>query len=612
MSDRPAATPPSIRAVSLYLLCVVLMAAVSETGWRVALVAELLLVAWFARRERITGLSSRVLALAGLARFTVGGTVALFAHPISAAFNGLTPGDLVSLARPRMVLAAADILWSLTPLGVLFCVLFAVTAMPAMRQRGRGGWPAFVAVGVTIPLMAAFDPVHTRAPRTFDAERLGKMVGLGPFQLDPQQLSARVRPEVLPSEGVTPDVTFILLESVGALNILEHLERHPDGAFARIVARGMYFERVLSLSNASHMAQPALLTSQEYSPGIIIRNARVPVPPPKGWGFAEHFRAKGWLTRMLSSQDETWLGMNAITLSPAWQFVRHAHDATDVEKTTYVDACGTRKVFDSVTFQMHVESVKDEPRPLFTYLNLQNSHFPYIVEADGEDAADTELECKDQHFGPAWKLMLARRQYERALDESLERVVALIEANPDTLFVLTGDHGESMLPGESFGHAHRAIPEQMETFGLFVGPGVEPLRETRSISSLDLLPTTIAIVSPQDLEVLPRDMLQGIDARTYGDRRRVQLSVSYGMQPTSYAVDVDGVWMQLTAEEIHCQDRAGEALDVARCEVNREALAYWLSCKTAFYAQEDHSRWYEPCWRLTREKFSAVDIATID
>lgn len=612
MSERPEAhSPAPIRVVSIYLLCVVLMAAVSDPMWKVALVAELALVAWFARKERLTARATRALAMVAGGRFVIGGIVALFAHPISAAFNGLTPGDLLALARPRMVLAAADILWSLTPMGVLFCILFALTAMPAMRHRGRGGWPAFVAVGLTIPLMAAFEPVNTRAPRSFDAEKLGKMVGLKPFPLDPQQLSPRIRPEALPSAGATPDVTFVLLESVGALNMLEYLQRHPDSRFARLVERGMYFERVLSLSNASHMAQPGLLTSQEYSTGINIRNARVPIPPLPAWGFAEHFRAKGWLTRMLSSQDETWLGMNAVTLSPAWHFVRHAQDATDLD-TTYIDACGTRKVYDSVTFDMHVETLADEPRPLFTYLNLQNSHFPYIVESEGEDAARTELECKDQHFGPAWKLMLARRQYDRALDESLERLATHMEAHPDTLFVLTGDHGESMLPGESFGHAHEAIPEQMETFGLFVGPGVEPMREKRSISSLDLLPTTIAIVSPQDLAMLPQDMLQGIDARTYGNRRRVQISVSYGLQPTSYAVDVDGVWLQLTAEMIRCQDRAGEELDVEHCRINRDALAHWLSCKTAFYAQEDHAQWYEPCWRLTREKFSRPDVASVE
>lgn len=596
-------------AVGVYLACVVLTAAVSGPAWTVGLVAELAAVAWLAGTGRLASKGHRMLAVMAVARFIVGGTVALFEHPLSAAFSGLTFEDVVSLARPRMVLAAVDILWSLTPMGVVFCVLLAVCAWPAFRARGRGGWSAFALVGVSLPLMALVEPVVPNAPRTVDVEKLEASVGLHGFPLEPQQLSERVRPDTLPPDAVTPTVTLIVLESVGALNMLSHLERHPDGAFARVVARGTYFERVLSASNASHLAQPSLLTSREYSTGIVAGNAQVPKSPLPAWGFAEHFRAKGWTTRMTSSQDETWMGMDAITRTPAWHTAHHAPDAELAD--TYVDKCGTRKVFDSATVRKHVALLETEDPPLFTYLNLQNSHFPYIVESAGEDAIQPDLVCKDVHFGPAWKLVLARRQYDRALDESLARVAGLIDAHPDTLFVLTGDHGESMLPGESFGHAHQAIPEQMETFALFVGPGAKPLRETRSISSLDLLPTTIAMVSAGDLELLPRDLLQGLDARTYGDRPRVLASVSYGLQPTSYALDVDGLWLQVTAEERRCLNRAGEELAPERCAVNQKALAYWLSCKTSFYALEGHERWYEPCWRLTRERFSPRDVATL-
>lgn len=586
-----------------YLLLVVFTAAVLGFWWKASLIAELAVVAWLLHRGTVGKGGVRVLAGLGAVRFCVAAPIALFAHPVSAALQDMTFAQMASMATSEMLLAAAQILWSMTPVGVLFAAIFALLALPALGKRGRHGWPAFVAVAAMLPLISAFETVSPDSAPVLDQATLSKAAGVQPFRLAGADLSRRQYPTALAATGSFSRVTFVMLESVGALNLSEHLEKHPDSRMARLVRQGLYYERVLSPSNASHMAQPAILTSHEYSKGVHAGKTHVPRHPPRQWGFAEHFAAKGWLTLMQSSQDETWLGMDVLTMSKAFDEAKHAKDARK-PSDTYVDSCGTRKKFDSVTVEEYDTRLARETGPVFSYLNLQNTHWPYVVESDGDKALATVLDCKDQHFGPAWKLAVARRRYTRALDENLTRLADFIDRHQDTLFVITGDHGESMLPGEQYGHAHEPSPDQMETFALFVGPGIEAEHVTTSISGLDLLPTTIALVSPEDAMQMPPDIHQGMDARAYDDGARPLLSVSYGLRPTSYAVDLGEFWLRTSAEGRTCENRSGQLVDVEKCDIHRQALAYWLSCKTSFYALEDHEQWFEPCWRMTRERFS--------
>lgn len=597
MSRRPLAAPV------LYLVTLVLTAAVLTPFWRFALVVELVFVAWRISKRPTGKWCSRLLALWGGVRLAVALPIALFAHPVSAPLHGLGARDFVGFLQPQMIVAAFQILASMIPFGLLFAVLFAFVALPLARERGKADWVAFAFVASLIPLLVLFEPIETRNIKSFRREALVDAVGLRAFDMATEELGVRALPSSLPTDATVQRVTFVMLESVGSLNVLAHLERVPDGPFAHLIERGAFYERVLSASNASHMAQPAALASREFSRGVSIESAKVPESPLPHWSFARHFKAKGFRTVMVSSQDETWLGMNAVTMSPAFDEIRHAPDETD-HSLTYVDACGTRKVFDSETMRRYAKVIEEESGPLFTYLNLQNSHFPYIVESETSDALRSELTCSDQHFGPAWRVALARHRYNQALDASLERLAHAIASEPGTLFVLTGDHGESMKGGLDFAHAHSPIPDQMETFALFIGPGVEPGREPQSISSLDLLPTTIAMVSPDDLATLPRDLLQGIDARTYGQRPRLQLSVSYGLQPTSYAVDSGPYWYRASADEKRCERNRHEVVPLEHCTVHQEALSHWLSCKEAFFARADHRDYFEPCWRLTRERYS--------
>lgn len=598
-SDRPTT---GTLLVGVYLVFSVLMAVVSGPAWKLALAGELLVVAWLARKERLGNRARWALATLGLGRFVVGAVLGALAHPLSAALEGMTLEQWMNFVNVRMLTAAVQVLWSLTPAGVIFVVLFALTSMPALRERGRGGWPAFAAVGCVIPLLGLIEPVDDGPSRTFDQAGLEAMVGLHDVSLDSEGFSPRTRPSALPVEGQPQRVVLVVLESVGNRNIQAHLERHPEGAWAELLGKGLFFDRVLSVANVSHMAQPALLTSQEYSRGVHVRSPRTPTPPPPAWGFAEHFAAKGWHTVMRSSQEESWLGMGAITLSEAWADVRHASDAERPEDT-YVDACGTRKVYDSVTIRQFEQAFGAATGPAFGYLNLQNTHFSYVVEDDVDPVGVEGLVCKDLSNLPPWKLPLAIRRYNDALDDTLDALSALISRTPETLFIVTGDHGESMLPEKNFAHAHDPAPDQMETFALFVGPGVDAGRKTTLISTLDLLPTTIATVSAADAALLPPDMLQGINARVAQDSPRVFFSLSCGLQPTSYAVATDDLWLRTSTDERSCEDRGGAHLPIERCEHLRSALAYWLSCKTKFYAQEGQRQWYEPCWRLAQEHY---------
>lgn len=117
--------------------------------------------------------------------------------------------------------------------------------------------------------------------------------------------------------------------------------------------------------------------------------------------------------------------MSAIALDQPWAHVRYALDAPI--GTTYRDACGTRKAFDSGTIA-RVEALLDSAHGRrFADVNLQNTRFSFVFEQPHpQEIASVGFFCKEFSIFPLEKLEAVRRRDELAVvDESLERVAEL-------------------------------------------------------------------------------------------------------------------------------------------------------------------------------------------
>jgi hypothetical protein len=579
-----------------------ILASVALPYWAALILAlELGLVATLLRRRVV---SSRVLdwgAALGTVRLVFSVTFAALRSEQVSWLTALGPAGWRELPTAELVFAGVQELFSLLPVRAVVAVPLAFLVAVWSKRRADGGWQASAVAAACLPvLMLADRPFHEGlTPEEARPVALESNVGLYSIDVPAGAMARFSPPEGLSSEGRYDEVLLVVLESVGAPNLQEHLARRPDGAFARLWRRGLRFERVIAASNVSHMAQPSLLTSQEFTHRVgrhlpFPRSARAP------WSFPAHFAAKGWQTYLESSQNETWLGMSAITLDQPWTHVRHAIDLpTDA---VYRDACGTVKAFDSGTLA-RLEAVLEAARgPRFAYANLQNTHFPFVAEelpageVVHEALASTSFACGDFLDLPAEKLDVVRWRYDLAVDMSLERVAAFAERHPEALVIVTGDHPEHLIAGRGFGHSKFAIPAETDTFALLLAPDLPSRRVEETVSALDLLPTIIGLVNPDDYEPLPPELFQGVDVL-----RRVQPTVSfttsYGLGAPQYAAVDDASRLQVSWDGRWCSGSE------TGCEELARALSFWVSCKSAFHARRHPPNVFEACTRLARDLF---------
>lgn len=164
----------------------------------------------------------------------------------------------------------------------------------------------------------------------------------------------------------------------------------------------------------------------------------------------------------------------------------------------------------------------DDDRPLFLYVQSYRAHTPYRVTDETFDshpelfgsspersAWDYETEYKKlgalagEALGrdPA-AVAAVRKQAARVeklyrggaadLDRGFGRLLELF--TPDTLIVLTSDHGESFLEHEALAHGTSVNEEETRVPLVFRGPEIKPGVVADPVTQLDLAPTILALV----------------------------------------------------------------------------------------------------------------------
>jgi len=588
---RPAES--SRMPLAIYLSAAIVTGIV-VSWWAILLLSvELLLVATLLRLGRVPRRLPAWVAVIGVGRLIA---VMAFAAVHDERFRwlaSLAPTELGELVTPQLALAGLHELAAGISLRAWVAAVLALLVAAWSTLRSRERWYAPVAAAGIVPLLLLVDrPLREEAaPALSPPAALASAIGLYSLELPATATVTAIPPRRLPSEARYDEVLLVVLESVGAPNLGDHLARHPEGAFARLWESGLRLQKVIAASNVSHMAQPSLLTSQEFTRGVgrhlyVLPSARA------GWSFPAHFAAKGWLTFFESSQDETWLGMSTITLEQPWTHARHALDLPP--EAVYADACGTRKALDSGTL-VRIETLLESARgPRFAYVNLQNTHFPFIAEeALDQEIAEVGFYCREFLDLPPEKLDVVRRRYELALDATLNRVADFARRHPEALVIVTGDHPEHLVAGPGFGHSKTAIAEETDSFALLLGPDIPSRSISSTISALDLLPTVVGLVNPRDLEVLPMGLLQGVDVlRELGEG--VAFTTSYGLGAPQYAAVGSEARLEVAWEGRVCR---GTEL---RCEALAEALSFWVSCKTAFHSTPRPLDVFDSCTRVAR------------
>lgn len=573
--------------LAIYLTLSLVACALLPLSWALAIAVEFAVVAAVVRskpdRRLIVGLG-----ILAAARLWFAASAAVEGSSSTSGLAGMPLSDLWSILSFGMVRAAFHWLEVRTPFELSLAIGLVVAATMFSRSRLWQGAALGVLVVPLILLAPAPDVPHQ--PSTADMKR---WLGMSPVTIPPAEKAQIAAVPDLPSDGRVKRVVLVVLESVGAANVVGHLDANPDDPFARLVRRGHFFRNVVAVSNASHMAQPGIVAGQDFLQTFGPAFA-VPTDPHVQWSFPRHFARKGWSTSLLSSQDERWLGMSRVTLAEPWTRASFSLGLPDGD--TYHDACGTRKAYDSGTVRRFVELVSTQAEPFFVYLNLQNTHYPYIIESPGAELPT--LTCGEFPSLPDGKLDEVRTRYRATLTQTLDRLAALITSMPETLWVMTGDHPENIVAGPGFGHGKSASREETTSFAIFLGPQVRPAVTDEPISSVDLLPTVVSLVRPEDAALLPRDLLEGVDV--IAQMPPLAITSTSGMNAPEYAAESIDARVRLSQNGLRC-----EVGSRAACDKLQKALAFWHSCTEAF--ARDRASHYNPCLRLSRKMFASDD-----
>ncbi|MCB9740308.1 MAG: sulfatase-like hydrolase/transferase [Deltaproteobacteria bacterium] len=488
---------------------------------------------------------------------------------------------------------------TLAEAGSLLTVAAALVALPLLLRRFSRAvrWPsdrrtmqirAGVAIlwlaGMALALDAGPGPVSDMRRRAHD---LAIRRGLGPVltlwrsqQRVREPIAAVLQPEDLrPRDGTPwpippadrrPDLVFVKIESLRHDVIgREHQGRLVMPRLSALAERAVVFERAYAPTTHTDYSDPSVLASLHPLRTRKHHYYRSSDPWPRTLVYDLCAEA-GYETALFSSENERWGSKDAFLQTPGLQLF---HDAERSGEPTRVLAEDTG-VAEAVRLGDLQGGVLDDARttsaalawlqarrasgkPVFLYLNLQSSHFPYYLPS----ASPRPFSPSAMDFGasfvdyPARYAEQARNAYFNALAEADRQLGRLLDAlGPGAVLVLFGDHGEAFHEHGQVTHGRLPTEPVARTAALIAAPGrLPPRRERYPLALIDLVPTTLAAMG-----WAPHPNFQGIDALA-ADRPALAERLVFAHVENPLA-RIDAVWAAGRWKLVRDRMRGGEAL----------------------------------------------------
>lgn len=410
--------------------------------------------------------------------------------------------------------------------GLILALLVQAFASPGLAQESGLDETADLALLASIASRA-----EQRAEVEENARRLGVVVPRG-ARLSSGGIWEQAAPRL---EGPRPNVVLVMLESVGT-NHLGYLgyQRDVTPELDRIAARSRRYLDARSTASHSNYAQMAALSSlfpRRFSG--FDAYTRLDYPRVLWHDFLAAF---GYQTATHSSQDETWQGM--LRFQTTGTKTEYHHAGTYEGKRIRM---GSEKIVpDEVTITRAIRWITHQDSPFGLYVNLQATHFPYRVPPGGPAPYQPTRPTRGKfHYlnYPAADVPVVINRYDNALayvDKQVGRLFSYLEKSgklPNTVFIVTSDHGESFGENGLVTHGRSLFEEEVRVPLLIHYPrDVAPGDDLRRASTLDLLPTIADL-----LEAPPHPAFQGVSLLGEVQPRRPVFMNIQGMK------SVDGV-----------------------------------------------------------------------
>lgn len=402
-----------------------------------------------------------------------------------------------------------------------------------------------------------------------------------------------------------PNVIFILAES------LRHdLVKIGGGKlpfFDEISKEGVLYKK--SYATSSHSDYSDL--SFWYSQYPLRAHYRKGYPSEASWrgvSVFEHLRSFGYRTAYYSSQNEKWGGMISWIKGKGVDEFFHSEDfdgktwensddENGLARLVKSGAATAGKVEDSQTLRLALQWItKNKNSPFAIGLNLQNTHYNYVIPEGGKEPFQpSSLGFKQIYYSwPSSEAINVKNKYLNAaynLGEMLSRFrVELVRLGvwDNTVFVIVGDNGEAFYEHGFGNHSGPMFDEVARTYSVVKFPKGDK-RNGRSwesvVSHIDFVPIVLEAIG-----VPSSPSFQGVS-----DREGTPVFMHVNAMVKEYGVvDYPFKLMKrtfpLTAYELFNLDTdplekiniVNSESEVARNLLNK--LNAWMECQVNFYS----------------------------
>ena len=302
--------------------------------------------------------------------------------------------------------------------------------------------------------------------------------------------------------SAAPSVVVIQLESVGINHLGFMGSLRKQGAVTpnldRIARKSLVFEQARTTATHSNYAQMATLSSlfpRRYSG--LDTYGRLDYPR-----FLLHdaLDALGATTGTISSQDETWQGMNLFQTTGTATHFEHSGNTPGKK----LDMITEKVIPDSVTAARALTWMNEQAGSFSLYINFQSTHFPYHIPAEAPRPYQPSVpqSAHFNYFGyPRSDLPAALNRYDNALHYVDQQLGLLYDSLAQsgllesTILVITADHGELFYEHDLVTHGRTLYEEEVRVPLLIHYPqSIRPQRRDEAVSTLDILPTILSLI----------------------------------------------------------------------------------------------------------------------
>ncbi len=337
-----------------------------------------------------------------------------------------------------------------------------------------------------------------------------------PADLTPHADGMRWSPQAVDAARKSPSIIVLAVESLRADTVhLVHQGREVMPNLNRLAKGGVHFTNAYAQSTHSDYADVCIVSSLYPLRTRWHHYYRKADPWPKTLAF-DIFKQAGYRTAIVSSQNESWGGMDQFLETPSLDLF---YDAQRSGARSYISSkdpgfaheiaigsLSAGRLEDAHTMDTAVRWVTERhnaDEPFFLSMNFQSSHFPYELPEGTECPFQPSRLDDDVTFmyHPPEKTAQVRNAYYNGIhhcDRQIGRMVETLRQLgrlDDVILVVLGENGEAFHENGSVGHAREPVEPAIHTALVIHSPAhLQPKVEAYPVEHIDVLPTVCGLM----------------------------------------------------------------------------------------------------------------------